>query len=226
SLEETYEKYVQYGRELKKYLGDAVEKLGGGPPIRGAALFEGAQGTFLDMAFGTYPYTVGCHTLAGSVFDGVGMGIRQMKVLGVVKAYTTRVGGGPFPTEQDNKIGQYLRDRGAEYGTVSKRPRRCGWLDLTMIKNAVKWNGFTELAITKLDVLTGLKTVKICVAHDKNGKPIYREFPGWTEEINSVRRLTALPLNCQKYLSFLEKQIAVPVKIISVGPEREQTINN
>jgi adenylosuccinate synthase len=143
----------------------------------------------------------------------------KLKVIGIMKAYTTRVGNGPFSTEQDNKTGQYLRDRGHEYGTVSGRPRRCGWLDLPMMKLACRMSGVNELVLTKLDVLSGLKTIRVKTNEG------YKSFPGWAAEITKVRRFDKLPKACRDYVLYLEKQLQTPIKYVSVGPDRAQTIS-
>ncbi len=226
---------VSYGKQLAAYMGDvsteASENLGSK-----RFLFEQAHGTMLDPVFGTYPYTVAPPTIAGAVFPSVGIAPCDIPVLGVVKAYTTRVGNGPFPTEQANQIGQYLQEAGREVGTVSGRKRRCGWLDLPMLRYGVGLNGCSSLAITKLDVLSGLTQLKICVAYRFGNKllrefpsevntlghclPVYKTFDGWQENIDDIKSARKLPKAARRYIKFLSVQLGVPIKYISVGPER------
>jgi adenylosuccinate synthase len=215
-------KYLFYGRRLKKYQGDVARILL--EASNENILFEGAHGTFLDPVFGTYPYAVACHTIASSVFPYCGIPASSLKVVGVVKAYTTRVGNGPFPTELFDETGERLRKQGGEIGTVSKRPRRCGWLDLSMIKSANLINGFSEIFLTKLDVLTEFRKIKVAVGYDKKGEPLYKEFSGWNEKISQIRNYRRLPKKTQKYIEFVENYLKVPIKHISVGPEREAVI--
>ncbi|KUK19127.1 MAG: Adenylosuccinate synthetase, partial [Thermodesulfobacterium commune] len=201
-------------------------------------LFEGAQGTFLDIDHGTYPYVTSSNTVAGNACCGSGLGPTEINsVLGIVKAYTTRVGEGPFPTELHDEIGELLRERGGEYGATTGRPRRCGWLDLVMVKTAVRLNGLTYLAITKLDVLSGLKTLKLCVGYKYEGQiidffpseleklkkvePIYQELPGWEEDISQIKNFDALPEATKNYIKFIEQYLEVPIALLSFGPERE-----
>ena len=210
-------------------------------------LFEGAQGTLLDVDHGTYPYVTSSSSCAGGACTGAGVGPGKIKrVTGVAKAYTTRVGEGPFPTELKDYEGEKLREAGCEYGTTTGRPRRCGWLDVVILKYAKLVNGITDLAITKLDVLGGLKNIKICVAYEIDGKrterfpssfevlekakPVYIELDGWkkwgAEETKEIVRkgMKGLPLNAQKYIRFIEKQAGVPISIVSIGAGRDETI--
>jgi adenylosuccinate synthase len=204
-------------------------------------LFEGAQGTLLDIDHGTYPFVTSSSPVAGGACTGVGIGPRQIDgVIGVSKAYTTRVGAGPFPTELTDAVGDHLREVGREYGTTTGRPRRCGWFDGVILRYAARVNGLTSLALTKLDVLTGLPRLKICVSYKYNGQvlkefpyqgavlarcqPIYEEMEGWTEEISGARAYDELPPQARAYVARLEELASVPIDIISVGPEREQTI--
>ncbi len=201
--------------------------------------FEGAQGTLLDIDFGTYPYVTSSNPTAGGVCTGAGIGPTEIdEVIGVTKAYQTRVGEGPFPTEQKNKIGEYLREKGHEYGVTTGRPRRCGWLDIPLLKHAVRVNGLTEIALTKLDVLTGLAELLVCTSYQKDGeniaeypacaqdiKPVYQEFSGWEEDISSIREYSNLPVNARHYLESIEEMVGVPIRIIGVGPGREEAIN-
>lgn len=204
-------------------------------------LFEGAQGTLLDIDHGTYPYVTSSNTVAGAASVGSGYGLRQFNyILGITKAYTTRVGAGPFPTELDDEVGKHLSVQGNEFGSVTGRPRRCGWLDMVALHKSIQLNSFSGLCITKLDVLDGLPTVKICVAYKLQGKeckylpietekfaacePIYKELPGWTESTSRIRRFKDLPVNAQKYLLYIEELAGVPIDIISTGPDRKDTI--
>jgi adenylosuccinate synthase len=204
-------------------------------------LFEGAQGTLLDIDHGTYPFVTSSSPIAGGACTGVGIGPRQIDgVIGVSKAYTTRVGAGPFPTELSDAVGDHLVEVGREFGTTTGRRRRCGWLDGVVLRYAARVNGLTGLALTKLDVLTGLPRLKICVGYEHDGQvleefpyqgavlahcqPIYEEMDGWTEEISGVQTYGELPPQAQAYAARLEELAGVPVDIISVGPEREQTI--
>jgi adenylosuccinate synthase len=204
-------------------------------------LFEGAQGTHLDIDHGTYPYVTSSNTVAGAACAGAGVGPNQLHlVLGIVKAYTTRVGAGPFPTECLDSIGDHLVECGVEFGSTTGRRRRCGWLDAVVLRDAARLNGLTGLAITKLDVLTSVDPVKICVAYDLDGerretipatiqeldrcRPVYEDLPGWQQDIRGVRRFQDLPAATRDYLQRLEKLVGVPIQIVSVGPDREETI--
>ena len=180
-------------------------------------LFEGAQATLLDIIHGDYPFVTSSHPTIGGMFIGTGFRPRKLTVTGVVKAYCTRVGNGPFPTELNDKTGEGMRERGHEFGTTTGRPRRCGWLDMEKLKYAVRINGLDQLAVTKLDILTGIKKLKVWV-----GK--YKELPGWSEDITTITQFSNLPINAQKYIRFMEKSSGVSVKFIGVGPEREQII--
>jgi adenylosuccinate synthase len=235
------EEYLGYGERIAPFTGDVSDFLNkldqGGKNI----LFEGAQGTHLDIDHGTYPYVTSSNTLAGNACCGAGIGpTRIHKVLGVVKAYTTRVGGGPFPTELQDDIGIRIREIGCEFGATTGRPRRCGWLDMVVLKDSIRLNGLSALVITKLDVLTGIPVLKIATAYQCGStrlktrppeldvldtcQPIFEEFPGWAEEISKVKRFEDLPLNARKYLRAIEEMAEVPITIISVGPKRDETI--
>lgn len=240
-FEEIYEKYVEFGKYIKPFLTDVSKVLWEAHKAGKNLLFEGAQGTFLDIDHGTYPYVTSSNTVAGNACCGTGIGPTEINcVLGIVKAYTTRVGEGPFPTELKDELGEYLRERGGEYGATTGRPRRCGWLDLIMLKTAVRLNGITNLAVTKLDVLSGLDTIKVCVGYKHQDKiidhfpsaveellkiePIYKEFPGWKKDINKVKRFEDLPEQAKNYLKFIEDYLNVPMALVSVGPERESCL--
>jgi adenylosuccinate synthase len=204
-------------------------------------LFEGAQGTHLDVDHGTYPYVTSSNPVAGSVCAGAGLGPTKIRsVVGLVKAYTTRVGGGPFPAELTDDTGLLLRERGGEYGATTGRPRRCGWLDTVVLRDSARLNGLTHLALTKLDVLSGLKTLKICTAYAcedrqlhqmpallkdlERCRPVYEEMEGWADSLQGIRRFEDLPPAAQRYIRRIEELVGVPAGIISVGPGREETL--
>lgn len=203
-------------------------------------LYEGAQGTLLDISHGTYPFVTSSHPTTGGIFIGTGFRPRKLKVIGVVKAYTTRVGKGPFPTEQKNKLGSYLRKKGGEYGATTGRARRCGWLDLTILRYAKIINGLDSLVVTKLDVLDDLEEISVCTGYKidskihrlfptnlevlKKIKPIYRHFSGWKTDTTGVRKLADLPKAARKYLGFIEQQTDLKIYLIGVGPDRRQII--
>lgn len=235
--------YCAYARRLQAHLVDGAalvaETLAAGRTI----LCEGAQGTLLDLDHGTYPYVTSSSTVAGGALTGLGFGPREVgRVIGVAKAYTTRVGGGPLPTELLDEVGDRIREVGGEYGTTTGRPRRCGWLDLAILRYAVQVNGLTELALTKLDVLTGIHPLRVAVAYERDGeqttrfpvgfgaeelsswRPVYEELPGWTENLAGVRRREDLPPEAQAYVARVEETVGVPITLIGVGPDREQTI--
>lgn len=204
-------------------------------------LFEGAQANMLDINYGTYPFVTSSSPTAGGVLTGVGVGPRALDhIIGIVKAYSTRVGEGPFVTELLDETGEDLRQKGAEFGATTGRPRRCGWLDLPVVRQAVRINGLTEVAITKIDVLSGLKEIPVCIAYEINGKqydtvpaslkdyaaakPVYKVFKGWDEDISTVSRFEDLPAACQEYVKFIEEYIGTKVALVSVSPEREGNI--
>ncbi|MFH1368516.1 MAG: adenylosuccinate synthase [Elusimicrobiota bacterium] len=204
-------------------------------------LFESAQGTMLDLDFGTYPYVTSSNPVSGGACVGAGVGPTKIdKVLGVVKAYTTRVGEGPFPTELKDNIGSFLREKGQEYGATTGRPRRCGWFDAVVVRHSVRVNGITSLVLTKLDCLEGIGTIRICVAYKYKGKivkefpasramqkgcvPVYEEMPGFKESIRGITRFKDLPLNVKRYVRRLEELTGAPIDIISLGRKREETI--
>ncbi len=254
NIDAIYKEYSAYGRKLKKYLGDVSKVVStalNGPtssrPVgttlgtkRTNVLFEGAHGTFLDAIYGTYPYTTAVYTISGSVFPYVGIAPQKIYSMGIVKAYTTRVGNGPFPTDLFDRIGDEIRQIGGEFGTVSKRPRRCGWLDLVLLRASIRLSGFDYLTITKLDVLSTLPKINVCVGYRLHGKtikeipalmgnfeqcrPIYREFKGWQKDISKIRSFDALPKEAQSYILYIQRQLHVPIAIVSVGAEREANI--
>jgi len=203
-------------------------------------LAEGAQGTMLDIDFGTYPYVTSSNTISGGAFTGLGVPPSKTgEVFGIFKAYCTRVGSGPFPTELKDETGEEIRKRGAEFGATTGRPRRCGWLDLPALKYAIMINGVTRLFMTKADVLSGFRTLKVCTSYKINGsiteevpfdyeiyktEPVYKEFQGWQEDISLMRNYENLPAALKKYIEFIEKETDVPITLVSVGSDREQTI--
>jgi adenylosuccinate synthase len=204
-------------------------------------LFEGAQGALLDVDHGTYPYVTSSSTIAGGACAACGVGPTAVTaVVGIAKAYTTRVGAGPFPTELAAPLGDQLREAGMEYGATTGRPRRCGWLDVAALRLATRWNGLSGLAITKLDVLRGLKRIKVCVGYDLQGEsrdelptdpseiavatPIYEELEGWDAETRDIRDVEALPAAARKYVRRIEELVGVGISLISVGPGRAETI--
>jgi len=240
---EILEKYYNYGKQIKKYISKTHiiinESIKKGKNI----LLEGAQGTMLDVDFGTYPYTTSSHVIAGGSSTGLGIGPKNIdEIVGIVKAYTTRVGEGPFPTELTDNIGLYLQKNGHEFGTTTSRPRRCGWLDLVVIKHSCMISGITKLAITKLDVLNGLKEIKICSYYSLNNKkidyfpasiedvkkckPIYKLLNGWDKIDSKSSRLADLPNEAQDYLRFIEREVKLPIMLVSIGPGRTETIEN
>ncbi len=204
-------------------------------------LFEGAQGTLLDIDHGTYPFVTSSSTMAANACASSGVGVTDIdEVIGVVKAYTTRVGSGPFPVELDDEIGEHLSVRGGEVGTTTGRPRRCGWLDLVALRYAALLNGLNSFALTKLDVLSGLETIKVCTGYRLHGKiieyfpssiedleacePVLSEFAGWDEDISAILDYDQLPENARKYVSYIEEQLGIKAMLVSVGPDREQTM--
>jgi adenylosuccinate synthase len=204
-------------------------------------LVEGAQGTHLDIDFGTYPYVTSSNTTSGGMVTGLGIAPNRItNVVGIVKAYTTRVGEGPFPTELGDMEGEMLRDQGGEFGSTTGRPRRCGWFDATVVKNAIVLNGITSINLTKLDVLKGFQTIKIGVSYKLDGELIkfipsnledfekvevgYEEMPGWTEDTSKAKKFKDLPKNCQNYVKRLEEILEVPINFIGVGMHRDEII--
>lgn len=234
-------KYLEYGRKLKRYMCDVTELLEGARKEGKSILFEGAQGTLLDLDFGTYPYVTSSHPTSAGACLGSGISPRALDhVIGVVKAYTTRVGEGPFPTEFKDQMQEWVRSHGKEYGATTGRPRRCGWFDACLVKYSNLLNGVDSLAITKLDVLGGLDRLKICVGYRYENKvyhsvprdisilracePIYEEMNGWPEDLKSVKTYSDLPVNTRKYIERICEILETKVKIISVGADRDQTI--
>jgi adenylosuccinate synthase len=241
SFKEIFATYSRYARRLKGYVTNTElllhHKMNAGKRI----LFEGAQGTLLDVDHGTYPYVTSSNTITGGICTGAGVGPKNIhRIIGISKAYTTRVGSGPFPTELTGREGEKLKQDGDEYGSTTGRPRRCGWLDAVGLRYAVRVNGITGIALTKLDVLTGFKKVPICVAYRAEGKiwkefpsslkvmesaaPVWQEMEGWETPLAGARRFSDLPKSAQRYVRRLEELLATKVVLISVGPGRDQTI--
>lgn len=239
--QQTLDETLALGAEITPMLTDVTEMLALYRQQGKNLLFEGAQGTFLDIDHGTYPFVTSSNTIAGAAATGSGYGVRNLDyVLGITKAYSTRVGAGAYPTELMDATGELLRNRGNEYGSNTKRPRRCGWLDALIIKRAVQLNSINGLCITKLDVLDTLPTLRIAVGYQCNGKtldtlplitdelahcePVYEELPGWQTSTTHIKEFNALPPNAQKYLNRIEQLTGVPIAIISTGPDRNETI--
>ncbi|MER2041501.1 adenylosuccinate synthase [Desemzia incerta] len=240
AFEDVFEEYYQYGQEIKKYVTDTSVILNEALDAGKNVLFEGAQGVMLDIDQGTYPFVTSSNPVAGGVTIGSGVGPSKVnKVVGVCKAYTSRVGDGPFPTELHDEIGQRIRDIGKEYGTTTGRPRRIGWFDAVVMRHSKRVSGITNLSLNSIDVLSGLNTVKICTAYERNGEkilhypaslkelsectPIYEELPGWNEDITNCRSLEELPENARNYVNRISELVGVRISTFSVGPGREQT---
>ena len=235
--------YLAYAERLRPMVCDVHALMHDALEAGRKVLFEGAQATFLDIDFGTYPYVTSSNPIAGGVCVGAGVGPREIQdVYGVMKAYTTRVGEGPFPTEQINEVGNTIRELGHEYGTTTGRPRRCGWLDAAMLKYAARVNGLTGLCMNHLDTIGRLPLIKLCTGYTIEGKPIshypaslgvlatcvpvYEEFPGWPDtDISTIRTFADLPEAAKRYVRRIEEVVGVPLRYLGVGPDREQTIS-
>ncbi len=241
NAEEIADEYLGYAERLRPYVGDSTTFLLDALEEGKRVLLEGAQGALLDVDHGTFPFVTSSNSSGVGASSGSGIPGRWIsKVTGVVKAYSTRVGGGPFPTEQDNDVGQHIRDRGNEYGTVTRRPRRCGWFDAVAVRYTARLSGVDGLAVMLLDVLSELEELKICTAYEINGKrvtnfpshvddlrqavPVYDTLPGWQADITTARTMSDLPAAARGYLDRISQLIGRPVEVVSVGPDREQTI--
>lgn len=241
NYEETLAACMDWAKQLENIVEDTVELIHNMRENGGDIMFEGAQGTLLDIDHGTYPYVTSSNTTAGGVATGSGVGPLYIdEILGITKAYTTRVGAGPFPTELFDEIGERLQTKGNEKGTTTGRSRRCGWFDAMLVKHAIRVNSISTICLTKLDVLDGLDTIKVCVGYqDKNGKPVqmpssadqfekvtpvYKELPGWQEVTFGAKSIEDLPANALAYIKFIEHAIGAPIDIISTGPDRDETI--
>lgn len=245
--EEIFQSYLNYGKRLKPYVGDVSLEVNQAIDAGKRILFEGAQGTMLDNDHGAYPHTTSSNTIAGAVCTGVGVGPTKIQeIVGVVKAYLSRVGSGPVPTEATGKIAHYLRERGQEYGTTTGRPRRCGWVDLVQLRYACRVNGLTSLAITKIDVLGGLKKIPVAIKYKygksyltelpadlnvvRRCKPVYKELPGWKDlSEKDFERIVkqgykALPIKMREYMKFIAEETNTPISLVSVGAERRLTV--
>lgn len=232
--------YLEIGKKLKPYITDVSKEINIALKNGKKVLAEGAQGTHLDIIHGTQKFVTSSSTVAGSACAALGVGPKKVdEVMGVIKAYITRVGEGPLPTELKNNVGEHLREKGGEFGTTTGRPRRCGWFDLMLAAKAINLNGYTSLALTKLDVLTGLNPLKLCIGYERDGKtvdyppllsdelarckPVYIELPGWHEDICDIESYSYLPENAKRYIELLDELMGVDIRYISVGPGRKQT---
>lgn len=241
NFDEIYEEYLKYGERMKPFVQDTSVRVYDEIKKDKSVLFEGAQGMLLDIDYGTYPYVTSSNTTAGGVANGVGIGPTMItNAVGIAKAYTTRVGKGPFPTELENETGDWIREKGHEYGVTTGRSRRCGWLDIVILKTTVRVSGLTSLAVTKIDTLAGLDKVKVCVGYKFNNEvidyfpasledlakcePIYEEFDGWDESVADARSYEQLHPNARKYLERIEELTDTRISIVSVGPRRDQTM--
>ncbi|WP_456277212.1 adenylosuccinate synthase [Bacillus sp. AK128] len=239
-IEDILDEYYEYGQQIAQYVCDTSVVLNDALDDGRRVLFEGAQGVMLDIDQGTYPFVTSSNPIAGGVTIGNGVGPSKIKhVVGVSKAYTTRVGDGPFPTEMHDEIGHQIREVGREYGTTTGRPRRVGWFDSVVVRHARRVSGITDLSLNSIDVLTGIEKLKICVAYQYNGQiieefpaslkvlaqcePVYEELPGWTEDITGVKSINDLPENARHYLERISQLTGIPLSIFSVGPDRSQT---
>lgn len=239
-VDEVMVEMKEVASKLLPYLADVSSELENAMSAGQGIMFEGAQGTHLDIDHGTYPFVTSSNTVAANAATGAGVGPGCLgRIIGIVKTYTTRVGGGPFPTELNCEVGKHLQQQGAEFGATTGRTRRCGWLDIVLLRESVRLNGLTELVLTKLDVLSGLPELKICVAYKYKGQelryppqaeagltnvePIYETIPGWQEDISAASSFDELPQAVQNYVRRIEELLQVPATVISVGPDRAQT---
>ncbi len=240
--EDIYEEYCAYADKISPFVCDTVDLMARAINDNKKILFEGAQGALLDVDFGTYPYTTSSNSAAGGVSSGIGVSPKQVhNIVGITKAYTTRVGSGPFPTEVEGEQGEHIRKKGGEFGSTTGRPRRCGWFDAVAIQHSVRISGVDSLIVTKLDVLDDQETIRVCTGYENSGEvynnfpadidilsncgPVYEEVPGWCEDTSNVRNAESLPENARNYIKTIERIVGVKVKMISVGPERSQVIS-
>jgi adenylosuccinate synthase len=240
-FETIYNEYLVYAEKIRKHVADTSVIVYDAIKAGKKVLFEGAQGTLLDLDLGTYPFVTSSHPISGGFAVGAGVGPNMIKdVVGIVKAYTTRVGEGPFVTELDNEVGEEIRVKGREFGTVTGRARRCGWFDSVIVRYAARVNGLTSISLMLLDVLTGFDKIQVCTAYKMGDKiikdfpasledlakcePVYEELEGWSEDITTVERFEDLPENAKKYIAKIEELVGVNVDMVSVGPNRAQTI--
>lgn len=239
--EQIFQEYTGYAERLRRYVADSTAYLLDAVDAGKRLLFEGAQGALLDVDHGTYPFVTSSNSSGVGVASGSGVPARWIdKVIGVAKAYTTRVGGGPFPTEQDNETGQRIREIGREYGTTTGRPRRCGWFDAVAVRYTARLSGIDSIALMMMDVLSQLPEVRICTAYELDGEtirqfpsqvralrrvqPIYETLPGWQKDVTDVRKLSDLPPGARRYLDRVSELVGKPISLVSVGPGRDQTI--
>ena len=240
-VEEILNDYKEYAKKMRPFVRDTSVQVYDSIKENKSVLFEGAQGMLLDIDHGTYPYVTSSNTTAGGVSNGVGIGPNLItNAVGITKAYTTRVGKGPFPTELNNEVGEWIREKGHEYGVTTGRSRRCGWLDLVIVKSTVRVCGLTSLAVTKIDTLAGLEKIKVCVGYKFEDKvidyfpasledlakcePVYEEFDGWDDSVADARSYEELPENARKYLERIAEFTGTKISIVSVGPKRDQTM--
>lgn len=241
AFDDIYGSYLEYAEVLRKYAADTSRVLRDDIRSGKSILFEGAQGTMLDIDYGTYPFVTSSSTCAGGACTGSGASPRDIQeIIGISKAYITRVGSGPFPTELEDETGEKLRTAGDEFGSTTGRPRRCGWFDALVARYAVRINGLTGIALTKLDVLSGFDTIRICTGYEYRGEalddmpasmevlagctPVYEDFPGWRSDIGAARTMEDLPLQARRYVARLEELLECPIVLVSVGPRRDETI--
>jgi adenylosuccinate synthase len=230
-----------YAKQLGKFVTDVSLLINREIEAGKNILLEGAQGTLLDIDHGTYPYVTSSNTIAGGACTGAGIGPTKIdRILGIVKAYTTRVGEGPFPTELNDELGESIRQRGGEFGATTGRPRRCGWLDILGLRYSVSINGLTGIGLTKMDILDGLEKINLCVGYKYDGKvydtfttdldvlkrcePVYEEMPGWKESTVGIKEFDRLPSNAKSYIKKIEYLLKTPIQIISTGPKRDEII--
>ena len=240
-FEDIFDKYYEYGQKMKKYVTDTSVLVNDALDNDKKVLFEGAQGTMLDIDEGTYPFVTSSNTISGGIASGIGVGANRVKsVIGVCKAYTTRVGAGPFPTELLDETGDRIRETAHEYGTVTGRPRRVGWFDSVALRHAKRVSGINGLSLNLLDIFSGFDTIKIATAYELDGQkidyypaslkeldrcqPVYEELPAWKEDITAAKTWSDLPENAQKFLNRVSELVGIPLVTVSVGPDREQTI--
>ena len=241
NFNEILKEYLEFAKKLRPFVQDTSVRVYNDIKADKTVLFEGAQGMLLDIDYGTYPYVTSSNTTAGGVASGIGIGPNMItNAVGITKAYTTRVGKGPFPTELLDETGDWIREKGHEYGVTTGRSRRCGWLDLVIVKTAARVSGLTSLAVTKIDTLAGLEKIKVCVGYKFNGtvidyfpasledlakcEPIYEEFHGWDDSVADVRSYDELPENVKKYLNRISEFTDTKISIVGVGPKRDQTM--
>jgi len=243
SLAKIYSEYLSYVRFIRPFVSDTRRLLIDAIKSNRNILIEGAQGTMLDIDFGTYPFVTSSNSSLAGVSAGTGIPLanKRIETIGILKAYTTRVGEGPFPAENTGTLGEVLRTLGGEFGATTGRPRRCGWLDLVVARTAIELNAVSYIAMTKLDVLSNLALLKVAVAYKYKGKllthfpadisvleqcqPVYETLPGWSDDISGIKKYRDLPENARKYIGFIEKRLGVPIKMVSVGAEEKQIIH-